>query len=77
MNNGMPLEELEKRAAAERAKIHGSVEDLIQLKVNAQETVREKLDVRRQARQHFWPAAGAASFIALVLGYTVAGVLFD
>ena len=77
MNNGMPLEELEKRAAAERAKIHCSVEDLLQLKTNAEETVREKLDVRRQARQHFWPAAGVASFIALVFGYTVAGVFFD
>lgn len=77
MNNEIPLEVLEQRAAAERAKLHGSVEDLLQLKTNARETVLEKLDVRRQARQHFWPAVGAASLVALVFGFKLAGVFVD
>ncbi len=77
MNNGIPLEVLEQRAAAERAKLHGSVEDLIQLKTNAEETVREKLDPRRQAREHFWPVAGVASLVALLFGYRVAGIFVD
>ncbi len=77
MKDDLPLETLEQRAATERAKLHRSVEDLMQLKTNAQETVREKLDLRRQARQHFWPAAGAASLVALVFGYSLAGVFAD
>ncbi|WP_041855352.1 hypothetical protein [Candidatus Korobacter versatilis] len=77
MNHGIPLEDLEKRASAERAQLHRSVDDLRQLKTNAEETVRERLDVRRQARQHFWPAAGAASLVALVFGYSLAGMFFD
>jgi len=77
MNNGASLDELEKRAAAQRAKIHGSVEDFIQLRADVRETVREKLDVRRQVRQHFWPATGVATFVALVVGFKVAGVFFD
>ena len=77
MKDDVPLDVLEQRAAAERAKLHRSVEDLIQLKTNAQDTVREKLDVRRQARQHFWTATGAASLVALVFGYSLAGVFVD
>ena len=77
MTYDLPLEELEHRAAAERAKLHCSVEDLRQLKSNAQETVKEKLDVRRQAREHFWAATGVASLVALVFGYSLAGVFVD
>ncbi len=77
MKEDISLDMFEQRAAAERAKLHRSVEDLKQLKVNAQETVREKLDVRRQARTHFWRATGAASLLALVFGYSLAGVFVD
>ena len=77
MSNELPLEALEQRAASERAKLHRSVEDLRQLKTNAQETVREKMDVKRQAREHFWAATGVASLVALVFGYSLAGVFVD
>lgn len=77
MSNEIPLEQLEQRAAAERGKLHRSVEELKQLKTNAQETVREKLDVRRQAREHFWTITGAASLLALVFGYSMTGVFVD
>jgi cytolysin (calcineurin-like family phosphatase) len=78
MSNGnLPLDVLEQRAAEQRNRIHQSVDDLKQLKTSVTENVRETLDVNRQARQHFWTAAGAASLVALVFGYALAGVFVD
>lgn len=78
MSNGnIPLDVLEQRAAEQRNKIHQSVDDLRQLKTGVTENVREKLDVKRQARQHFWTATGAVSLVALVFGYGLAGVFVD
>lgn len=78
MSNGnVPLDVLEQRAAEQRTKIHQSVDDLRQLKTSVTENVREKLDVKRHARQHFWVAAGAASLVALVFGYGLASVFVD
>jgi len=78
MSNGnLPLDVLEQRAAEQRKTIHQSVNDLKQLKTSVTANVREKLDVNRQARQHFWAAAGTASLVALVFGYGLAGVFVD
>lgn len=77
MNNGIPFEVLEQRAAEQRTKIHQSVEELKQLKTNVTENVREKLDPRNLAREHFWPAVGVASLLGLVLGHGLAAVFFD
>ena len=76
-NSGVPLDELTRRAAEERKRIHRSVGELKELKTNVEANVREKLDVKHQARQHFWPAAGVVSLVALVFGYGLAGVFVD
>ena len=76
-NGGVPLDVLQQRAAEQRNKIHQSVDELKQLKTSVTENVREKLDLQRQARRHFWTAAGAASLVALVFGYGLAGVFVD
>ncbi len=77
MNNGIPLEELEQRAAAQRARIHESVGELKELKTNVTENVKDKLDPKRLAREHFWPAVAVASLLGLVLGHGLAGVFVD
>jgi ElaB/YqjD/DUF883 family membrane-anchored ribosome-binding protein len=77
MNNGIPFEELEARAAAQRVKIHQSVGELKELKTNVTENVKEKLDPKRLAREHFWAAVGVASLLGLVLGHGLAGVFVD
>lgn len=77
MNNGIPLEELEARAAAQRARIHQSVGELKELGTNATENVKEKLDPKRLAREHFWTAVGVASLLGLVLGHGLAGIFVD
>ncbi len=76
-NGGVPLDILEQRAAEQRKRIHQSVDDLKQLKTSVTENVREKLDVKRQAREHFWPAAGVAGLVAVVFGYALAGIFVD
>lgn len=69
---------LEKRAAEQRLQLHESVTDLrsslTDLKSSVEENIRERLDVKRVARQHLWKAAAGASGFALFLGYGVAGM---
>ena len=67
MTKPLPADVLEAKAAEQRRQLHESVLDL-------RTTLRETLDVKRQARQHLRPAAGATAFIGLLLGYTVAGL---
>ena len=62
-----PTYELELRAAEQRTRLHSSVEELRQ-------RMREKLDVKRNLRQHIGLAAGAVSVVGLALGYGVAGI---
>ena len=71
------LDLLQQRAAEQRKEIHRSVTELKQLKTNVTANVREKLDPKRQAREHFWTVAGAAGLVALVFGYGLAGVFVD
>jgi hypothetical protein len=63
----LPGEVLEARAAEQRRKLHNSVQDL-------RSAVRERLDVKRNVRQHFLPVAGVVGLAGLVLGYSVTGI---
>jgi hypothetical protein len=67
MNTGIPVNELEKRAADQRRKLHNSVAELKQ-------TVHEQLDVKRNVRNHLAPIAGAMAVVGLALGYAVTGI---
>jgi hypothetical protein len=63
----MPTDVLEIRAQEQRRRLHNSVSEL-------RTQVREKLDVRKNAREYVWPASGALALVGLVVGYGVAGV---
>lgn len=67
MTSGVPVDVLEKRAADQRRQLHNSVTELRQ-------TVKEKLDVKRNVREYVWPAAGVMALVGLVLGYSVASI---
>lgn len=67
-----PTQFLEQQAVAQRHRIHNSVAELRQ---QVRGTVRDKLDVRKHAREYAWPAAGSAFLFTLLFGYGTAGVL--
>ena len=67
MTEGIPVDVLEKRAEDERRQLHNSVQQL-------RETVHERLDVKRNVRNHLGTICGAMAVIGLVLGYTATGV---
>jgi hypothetical protein len=71
MNNS---DALELRAAEQRKRLHQSVQELNGLIHNGSIQLREKLDVKKNARQYFWPAAGGAAVFGLLFGYGVAAV---
>jgi len=65
-----PVETLELKAMQERSRLHQSVEEL-----KAHYTAaREKLDVKKNARQHLLGATVAVSVFGLVTGYAFAGI---
>lgn len=63
----MPPETLEVRAADERRRLQSSVEEL-------RWQVRERLDVKKIARQYVPVASGVAALIGLGAGYGFAGI---
>jgi hypothetical protein len=67
MTDAIPVDVLEKRAAEQRRQLHNSVIELRQ-------SVKDRLDVKRNVREHLWSAAGALAVVGLVVGYAVAGV---
>jgi hypothetical protein len=67
MNARIPVDILEKRAADQRRELHNTVSELRQ-------TVRERLDLKRNVRDHLWPVAGAMALLGLVLGYSLTDV---
>jgi len=73
MNNSLPTDVLEQRAAEQRRRLHNSVSEL-------RSTMRERLDIKRNseeyARQHFPQAAAAAGAVGLALGWVFGGA-FD
>lgn len=77
LSSHFPAEVLEQRAAEQRRRLHESVSDLrsslTELKSDVEEKVRERLDPNRVARQHLWPIAAGASFLALLAGHSFAG----
>lgn len=58
---------LEVKAADERKRIHSSVAEL-------RSRMREKLDVKRTARQYLPYASGAAGLLGLIMGFGFAGM---
>jgi hypothetical protein len=67
-----PTHFLEQQAAEQRRRIHNSVTEL---REQVRGTVREKLDVRKRAREYVWPAAGTAFLFSLLIGYGTAGTI--
>ena len=67
MTEGIPVDVLEKRAADERRQLHNSVQEL-------RESVHERLDVKRNVRNHLGTVCGVLAVVGLALGYTVTGV---
>jgi mevalonate kinase len=67
MTNPLPADVLEERAAAQRQRLHESVAEL-------RRSVRHRLDVKGNVREHFGTAASAAVAVMLALGYAVAGI---
>jgi hypothetical protein len=63
----MPTDVLELRAAEERKRLHNSISEL-------RMQVREKLDIRRNARQYLAPASAVIGLFGVVLGYGFAGM---
>ena len=61
MTEGIPVDVLEKRAADERRQLHNSVQEL-------RETVHERLDVKRNVRNHLGTISGVMAVAGLALG---------
>ena len=66
--SNIPTDLLELQAAEQRRRLHNSVAEL-------RLQMRQKLDVRRNARRYFWPASAVAGFMGLMLGYGFGGIL--
>lgn len=67
MTGDIPVDLLEQRAAEQRRQLHDTVSELRQ-------SVKEKLDLKRNVREHIWPAAGIMALLGLALGYTITGI---
>ncbi|MGH9569037.1 MAG: hypothetical protein ACRD4F_05330 [Candidatus Angelobacter sp.] len=67
MNSAIPVDVLEKRAAEQRRQLHNVVAEL-------RHSVRERLDVKRNVREHLWSVSGVLGVVGLVLGYAMTGV---
>ena len=67
MTEGIPVDLLEKRAADERRQLHNTVQEL-------RDTVQDRLDVKRNVRNHLGAAAGILAVAGLVLGYALTGI---
>jgi hypothetical protein len=59
--------DLEVRAADERRRLHSSVVEL-------KDRMRERLDVKRNAREYVGVASAAAGILAMLVGYGFAGM---
>ena len=66
--SNIPTDLLELRAAEQRRRLHNSVAEL-------RVQMREKLDLRRNARRYFWPASAVVGLCGLLMGYGFGGIL--
>ncbi|HEY3628108.1 MAG TPA: hypothetical protein VGL00_17605 [Terracidiphilus sp.] len=64
------IENLERRAVEERSQLR---ERAAELKTKVQH-VRENLDINRNARQYFGPAAAIVAAVGLLFGYAFTGL---
>ena len=72
VSSNTPTYLLEQKAVEQRRRLHNSVSEL---REQVRGTVREKLDVKKHARQYVWPAAGTAFLMSLLFGYGTAGTI--
>ncbi|HLH10189.1 MAG TPA: hypothetical protein VKW78_23340 [Terriglobales bacterium] len=63
-----PPDILELRAVEQRERLH---QTLVELRSG----VRQKLDIRSQAREYVWPASVVAALLSLAFGYTAGSVI--
>lgn len=61
---------LEMKAAEQRLQLHRSVTEL-------KSAVKQKLDVKANAREYIIPASAGAAVVALALGYVLTGIAYD
>lgn len=64
----MPADILQLKAVEQRERLHGTISEL-------RSNVRQKLDVKTQAREYVWPATTAAALLSLAFGYTAGSLL--
>lgn len=74
LSMNVPPEILEKRAAEQRRNLHNCVQEL---RTVVTERVREKTDVKRNARRYFGPLAGIAAVLGLSIGWGLTGIFVD
>lgn len=61
-----PTDILQLQAAEQRRRIHSTVFEL-------RDTLRQRMDVRRTAREHLVPALGVAAVFGLLAGFSCGG----
>ena len=66
--SNIPTDLLELRAAEQRRRLHNSVAEL-------RVQMRQKLDLRRNARRYFWPDSAVVGLCGLMLGYGFGGII--
>lgn len=68
MNNAnIPVDVLERKAAEQREQLHSSVVEL-------RYGMKQRLDVKRNVREHLAIVAGALAVAGLAVGFALAGV---
>jgi hypothetical protein len=67
MTSTVPFEILEERAAQQRRQLHNSVNAL-------RDALRDRLDLKKNAREYLLPASGGAALVGLVLGWGIGGI---
>lgn len=64
-----PSEDLQRQAAEQRRQMHETATELKE-KIAA---ARDKLDIKKNARQRFWSAATIVTAVGALFGYILAG----
>ena len=67
MTERIPIDVLEKQAADERRQLHNSVQEL-------RESVHDRLDVKRNVRNHLETIAKMLAIADLALSYVLTGI---